>query len=128
MKKIIIVLLAVFLVSCYKEEPALHTSSLQPIPKLTAKPFYFSFKYEIGDSIKTIYLLDSNLTSVDSIIIYCKFNDGSISQLPYGSKQDSLYLLYNYNYLTGKLDIKTSKRILSPTNEIQFKATLIKYN
>ena len=93
MKKIIVVLLSVLLISCYKEQPTFQTSSLQPIPKLTAKPFYFSFTYEIGDSIKSIYLLDSNLTNVDSIIVYCKFNNGSIAQLPYGSKQDSFYLL-----------------------------------
>jgi len=89
-----------FLASCSKEGPAGPagadgaTGATGPAGP-SAKVFDYSFTYAVGDSLKSTTLTGSAATDV--AITYWKFSDGSMIQLPYGSYENSLYVI-NYFY------------------------------
>jgi hypothetical protein len=123
MKKIIVILLSVLLVSCYKEEPII---PLKPRPKLVVKQFHFSFTYAVGDSVKStrfLLLNDSNIIKVDSVYVFWLVSNYETEILPYGSKEDNFYMIYKYDSLTNNLEIEIPKR-KTPTRQLQFIATL----
>jgi hypothetical protein len=124
MKKIIIVLLSVLLISCYKEQPIQLKPHIEP--KLVVKTFYFSLTYAVGDSIKStrcLLLNDSNIIKVDSVYVFWLVDNYETEILPYGSKEDNFYMIYKYDSLTNNLEIEIPKR-KTPTRQLQFIAHL----
>jgi hypothetical protein len=121
-----------FLASCSKEGPAGaagadgaagSTGPAGPAGP-SAKVFDYSFTYAVGDSLKSTTLTGS--TATDVAVTYWKFSDGSMIQLPYGSYENTFYVINYFYPSTGVVEIEIPKRISTATSAIPFRSVLIK--
>jgi hypothetical protein len=88
-----------------------------------AKTFDFSLSYSVGDSLKTTTLTGSDATDV--AITYWRFSDSSMLQLPYGSYENSAFVIPYFYPSTGHLDIEIPIRVGTGIT-LTFRSVLIK--